>query len=152
MAETAVAPNTLHVVVFLLAHAGSRLPQGFEFVPSELHTAMKELKDSLTPEERARGVLDDLYFSDHTLAPYCSELVRIIASLAAGGIHLPVLALGGRKKRAAAEHFFFDRKTSQEMRKATRLSPDEIALITPLVPRFVRYLKSAVSHGDDSKQ
>jgi hypothetical protein len=147
-AKPPAKPDLFQVVVYLLAKAGSRLRQDFEFTPKELHAAMKKLKDSISSKAKASGILDDLYFSQHTITPYSSTLEQIIGSLSAGGINLlPTLSIGGGGERYSfRSSWLFDK-----IRICTRLSPDEIALVNPLVPRFVKYLKFIVSHRDDPK-
>lgn len=144
MKKTARPIDTHRVVKFILAHAELLLPGEFVFSPLDLHAAMKKLKDNLTEEAVERGILSDLVFSDPDTNPHSALLDSIKSSMWAAGVGLIELRPGGERDRVRCS---FNAYWAGRVRARlqTELDTNNIALLEPLVPLFVRYLQETVS-------
>lgn len=144
----ASATDSMDAFVFILAHAERLLESRLEFTPSELHAAVEQLKGRLPKGARRARLLADISFAKHTISPYSSSLERCISSLAAAGIHLPTLGMGGRLR----VYYRLGQEEAKWARDEYQFGPDDIALLGPLVPLFAMCLNTIIAQRGDSKQ
>ena len=144
MKKTTRPIDTHRVVKFILAHAELLLPEEFVFSPSDLHAAMKKLKDNLTEEAVGQRILSDLVFADPDTNPHSGLLDSIKSSMWAAEVGLIELRPGGERDRVRCS---FNAYWAGRVRARlqTKLNANDVALLEPLVPLFVKHLQEVVA-------